>query len=477
MTTATRAGVAKSIDEAKLGVFHFKAAATAGAGFFTDSYDLNVIGTVTLLAGRQFHLNGGQISMLTSSTLLAVACGAILFGRLGDLLGRRRVYGLEAVLMIIGALISALAPDFTVLLIGRLILGLGIGGDYPASGVIMTEYANRRNRGRLVGLTFIFYVFGQVCAYLVSLLILAVGVSDGLAWRLILGFGVLPSLLVLYQRRHMPESPRWTAERGDEQQALQDFESFAAQTRSTAYSGRSALRASRIGVRAALDNRRVLITLLGTAGSWFFFNVAVYGNSVSQPLLIKSIAPHGTVLSNIALNAVLVVCFSLGGGLAGLLALDRLPRRRLQIVGFGLCAAAMLAIAVVPSLSATVVPFAVVFGVSLFGIAFGPNYTTMLLAAESYPTAIRSTFHGVSAGVAKVGAFAGALLVPLLLTAQGLRAVMVLAFCCYGAAIAATLLLREPNGLALDDVSSDMQLKPATRATASRRSTPQPLDV
>ncbi|MEE6177266.1 MFS transporter [Mycobacterium sp. 050134] len=477
MTTAAEAGVAKSIDDAKLGVFHFKAAATAGAGFFTDSYDLNVIGTVTLLATKEFHLNGGQISMLTSSTLLAVALGAILFGRLGDVFGRRRVYGLEAVLMMTGALVSALAPNFTMLVVGRLILGLGIGGDYPASGVIMTEYANRRNRGRLVGLTFIFYVFGQVCAYVVSLLILAVGIPDGMAWRLILGLGVLPSLLVLYQRRHMPESPRWTAERGDERQAREDFESFSAQSRNSAFSAPSPLRAQRVGIRSVLASRRVLITLVGTAGSWFFFNVAVYGNAVSQPLLIKSIAPHGTVLSNIALNAVLVVCFSLGGGIAGLLVLDRMPRRRLQIVGFAVCAAAMLVIGVVPGLSASVVPFAFVFGVSLFGIAFGPNYTTMLLAAESYPTSIRSTCHGVSAGVAKVGAFLGALIVPLLLTGAGLRSVMFVAFCCYAAAIAATLLLREPNGLPLDEVSQDIRFGAPARPSGSATSLPQPLQA
>lgn len=247
MTTAARATVAESIDDAKLGVFHFKAATTAGAGFFTDSYDLNVIGTVTLLATTQFHLNGDQISMLTSSTLLAVALGAMLFGRLGDLFGRRRVYGLEAVLMMIGALVSALAPNFTVLLVGRLILGLGIGGDYPASGVIMTEYANRRNRGRLVGLTFIFYVFGQVCAYLVSLLVLAIGVPDAMAWRLIVGIGVLPSLLVLYQRRHMPESPRWTADRGDERRARQDFESFSTQSSNTTFSAPAELAAHEWG--------------------------------------------------------------------------------------------------------------------------------------------------------------------------------------------------------------------------------------
>ncbi|OBG65566.1 MULTISPECIES: MFS transporter [unclassified Mycobacterium] len=471
---ANNQSVGKSIDDAQLGVFHFKAAATAGAGFFTDSYDLNVIGSVTLLAAPQFHLGSGQISMLTSSTLLAVAVGAMVFGRLGDLFGRRRVYGLEAVLMIIGALVSAFAPNFTVLLVGRLILGVGIGGDYPASGVIMTEYANARNRGQLVGLTFLFYVFGQVCAYLVSLLVLAVGVDNGLAWRVILGLGVLPSVLVLYQRRHMPESPRWTAEHGDERQARHDFEKFAGAGNET-FTAATVSKASIGGLRLALTNRKVLITLLGTAGSWFFFNVAVYGNSVSQPLLIKTISPHGSTLSNIALNAVLVVCFSLVGAIAGLFVLDRWPRRRLQIVGFTLCASAMLLITVVPSLSSAVLPFGIVFGLSLFGIAFGPNYTTMLLAAESYPTTFRSSLHGLSSGVAKVGAFGGALVVPLVLASSGLRAVTLLAFGCYVAAIATTFLLPEPRGRALDEVSDRLRPRPSANATSRQRLSPEPL--
>lgn len=85
----------------------------------------------------------------------------------------------------------------------------------------------------------------------------------------------------------------------------------------------------------------------------------------------------------------------------------------------------------------------------------------MLLAAESYPTAMRSTFHGLSAGVAKVGAFAGALVVPLLLAGAGLRAVTLLAFCCYVAGIATTALIREPQGRALDEVSEDLSATPA----------------
>jgi len=448
-TIPAHAHVGRSLDEEKLRVFHLRAAATAGAGFFTDSYDLNVIGTVTLLVTPQFHLGSGEVALLTSSTLLAVVAGAIGFGRLGDLLGRRRVYGLEAVLMIVGALVSALAPNFTVLLIGRLILGVGIGGDYPASGVIMTEYANRRNRGTLVGLTFVFYVFGQVTAYLVPLLVLAVGVPDDLAWRIVLAVGVLPSLLVLYQRRHMPESPRWTAEHGDTDRALRDFQTFA---RKPAITGPVPATGTTAGAR--LCRRKLLVTLLGTAGSWFFFNVAVYGNSVSQPLLVHSIAPRGSTLSNIALNAVLVVAFALTGGIAGVFALDRMSRRGQQATGFALCATAMLVLTLVPGLGVTVVPFALTFGVSLFGTAFGPNYTTMLLAAELYPTAVRSTFHGLSSGIAKIGAFVGALVVPLVLAGGGVRLVTLIASGCFLAGIATTFLLRETNQRPLDDIGS-----------------------
>lgn len=440
----SRTAVSRALDEAPLSLFHLKAACTAGAGFFTDSYDLNVIGTVMLLVKPQFGLEAGQVAMVTSATLLAVALGAVGFGRLGDLLGRRRVYGLEAVIMIVGALLSAFAPSFAWLLIGRIVLGIGIGGDYPASGVLMAEFANRRNRGRLVGVTFLFYVLGQVAAYLVALLVLALGTPDNVAWRVILGLGALPSLLVLWNRRHMPESPRWTLDRGDAAQAARDL---------SAFTGRDVTETAplpspdRGGPRFG---RAFLITLLGTAGSWFFFNVAVYGNSVSQPLLIASIAPNTSNLTNIAVNTVLVVCFSLVAALVGLAVLDRMPRKHLQILGFGLSALSMMLIAAIPGLTATVAPFALIFGVSLFGIALGPNYTTMLLAAESFPTRIRSTAHGLSAGIAKIGAFAGALISPIVLAGLGLRFTVLIAGICFLLGIATTLLLREPRDLALD---------------------------
>jgi MFS transporter, PHS family, inorganic phosphate transporter len=470
MTALSTDGVRARLDDAPMSRFHLKAAVTAGMGFFTDSYDLNVIGTVTLLVKPEFHLSAGQVGALTSSTLLAVAVGAFLFGRLGDLLGRRRVYGLEAVLMIIGALASAVAPNFISLLIARVVLGIGIGGDYPASGVIMTEYANRRNRGRLVGLTFLFYVFGQVAAYLVALVIVGLGTSPGLAWRLILGLGAIPSLLVLWNRRHMPESPRWTlAVAGDADKAAQDLSVFSGRSVQVADADQAP---ASVTLRKALRSRAFRLTMLGTAGSWFFFNIAVYGNSVSQPLLINSIAPHTSIVTNMAINAALVVCFSLVAALVGLTLLDRIGRKPLQILGFSLSALSMALIAAIPGLTSTVTPFAVVFGLSLFGIAVGPNYTTMLLAAECYPTAIRSTAHGISAGTAKVGAFLGALITPVALADFGLRPTVLIAGACFVLGIGTTMLLAEPKGVALDTVGTEQPKRRAGKLIAPAGSQP-----
>jgi MFS transporter, PHS family, inorganic phosphate transporter len=128
----------------------------AGMGFFTDAYDLFVIGVVVALIKPEWHLSIGQISLLNSATLAASAVGAIIFGRIADIFGRKRIYGYEVLVLAIGALASAFTPasGFTFLLVCRIILGIGIGGDYPVSATIMSEFSGKLSRGRMVSLVF-----------------------------------------------------------------------------------------------------------------------------------------------------------------------------------------------------------------------------------------------------------------------------------------------------------------------------------
>ena len=114
--------------------------------------------------------------------------------------------------MVVGALGSALSPSFWVLIVFRFVLGFGVGGDYPVSAVLMSEYANRRDRGKLVGMVFSTQALGLIVGPLIALALLGGGVSDGLAWRIMLGLGAIPAAAVVYLRRQMPESPRYQAQ-------------------------------------------------------------------------------------------------------------------------------------------------------------------------------------------------------------------------------------------------------------------------
>ena len=126
-----------AIDEGGVTRFQYKVMLVAGMGFFTDAYDLFVIGVVVALLKDQWGLSTGQVALLNSVTLAASALGAVVFGRLADVLGRKRVYGWEVVVLAAGALGSMLAPNLALLLVARGLLGIGIGGDYPVSATIM----------------------------------------------------------------------------------------------------------------------------------------------------------------------------------------------------------------------------------------------------------------------------------------------------------------------------------------------------
>jgi MFS transporter, PHS family, inorganic phosphate transporter len=101
-------------------------------GFFTDAYDLSVIGIVSTLLKSQWHLEAGQLALLNAVMLGTAFLGTLAFGRLADHLGRTRVYWMSAALMVIAAAGPALAPSLAVLVAFRFLLGFGVGGDWPA---------------------------------------------------------------------------------------------------------------------------------------------------------------------------------------------------------------------------------------------------------------------------------------------------------------------------------------------------------
>ena len=442
------------LDDAPTSRFHRRAVVISGMGFFTDAYDLFVIATVATLVKSQWHLDSTQTSWVTGSAILAAFFGALIFGRIADLLGRKAVYTAVAAIMIVGAVASAVAPDFIFLVVARFVLGLGIGGDYPVSAVLMSEYSNRQDRGRLVGLVFSMQAAGLIIGPLVALILLASGLSGDVTWRILLGLGAVPAAAVVYLRARMPESPRFQARvQGRAERAASELHQFAGGAVDASSAGDDGTR--RMTLSQFLRSGRMLKLMLGTAGTWFLFDYAYYGNTLSLPTILKDVSPHASVEMKLLLSLGLFVVFALPGYILAVARMDRVGHRRLQLIGFGVMAACFIALGASGTLTGSTGAFLAIFGISYLFTEFGPNTTTFVLPSEVFPVSMRTTGHGFAAGIGKLGAFVGVFLVPQLQSGIGLRGMLLVAGAAAVVGLLLTLILPEPARRTLDEVSGD----------------------
>ncbi len=446
----------------------------SGVGFFTDAYDLFVISTVAILLKSQWNLTTTQTSWVAGSAILGAFFGALLFGRLADILGRKRVYALVAVLMIVGALLSAVAPGFGWLIAARFLLGLGIGGDYPVSAVLMSEYSNRKDRGKLVGLVFSMQALGLIVGPIVAMALLGGGVSHNLTWRLLLAFGAIPAAAVVYLRSKMPESPRYEARvRGDSANVIDQLEQYSGGEIKASPTVRE--QTATLGLRAFVTDRRLLRLLIATAGAWFLFDYAYYGNTLSLPAILKDVDPNASLIGKLALTLLLFVVFAVPGYILAIVRMDRFGHRRLQLLGFSVMALTFVALGLIGPLTEMVGPFIAIFGISYFFVEFGPNTMTFVLPSEVFPTSVRATGHGFAAGIGKLGAFIGVFLVPQLQSGLGLRGMLLVAGAASVGGLLLTLLLPETSQRSLDEISGESPLPAASDPVGSRSATPPAL--
>jgi MFS family permease len=151
----------------------------------------------------------------------------------------------------------------------------------------------------------------------------------------------------------------------------------------------------------------------------------------------------------------LFVLFALPGYLLAVARMDRIGHRRLQFIGFAVMAVCFVVLGAIPALTRTMGPFLAIFGLSYFFIEFGPNTTTFVLPSEVFPVSMRTTGHGIAAGVGKLGAFIGVFLVPQLQKNIGLRGMLTVAGVAAVLGFLLTTVLPEPAQRSLEDVSGE----------------------
>lgn len=447
------------MDNAKISPHHWKIMFISGMGFFTDAYDLFIIGVVMSLLKPLWHVGKVEESLVESTALLASAFGALLFGRVADMLGRKRIYGVEVLVLAAGAIGCAFSPNIWWLIGLRFILGIGIGGDYPVSATIMSEYAGKASRGMMVTLVFAMQAAGLILGPLFASALLATSLSHDLIWRILLAFGAVPALAVYIQRRKLKETPRFLAAAGqeeDEHGRLSKAKHYDHSQHSVSFWD---------GFHRLVNDNTLLTRLIGTSAAWFLMDAAYYGNTVSSPLVLSALNSDHTLLQKTLTQLGIFVLFAAPGYAVAAFTMDKLGRKTIQSLGFAMMAVTFSLLAFIPNLQKMVIPFLIIYGFSYFFTEFGPNATTFVYPSEVFPVRVRTTGHGVAAAMGKLGGFLGVFVFPYLLHWKGLLGAESAAAIASLLGLVVTLtMLPETKGKSLEAI--EMEKRPRERRAA-----------
>ncbi|XP_048130939.1 probable inorganic phosphate transporter 1-8 [Rhodamnia argentea] len=431
------------LDTAKTQYYHFKAVTVTGMGLFTDAYHIFSITPILRLLGHVYYeSNDNQIPPSVECSMLAIALlgtviGELVFGRLGDIVGRRRLYGLALMFMMAGSFGSGFSMGtsrgcvLASLGFFRFFLGVGIGGDYPLSATIMSEYANKTMRGAFMAAVFSMQGFGILASSVVTMAVCKIfsriypsPPSDptpkeaDMAWRLILMLGVVPAAATFYWRMKIPETARYTAlVEKNVPQATSDMERVLEMSHRQIAEGHP-LQPSLSSY--PLFSKQFFLrhgrNLLACSAAWFLLDIVFYSSSLFQSKIYhKYLRDEHTgkavTAFEVASLQAIVACYStIPGYIAVLFLIDRVGRLSIQAIGFVLMAIVYFAIGVPYDRywrSHTNKLFMFLYGLTFFFANCGPNTTTFILPAELFPARFRTTCHGIAGAAGKVGAIIG----------------------------------------------------------------------
>ncbi|HEV7623749.1 MAG TPA: sugar porter family MFS transporter [Amnibacterium sp.] len=376
--------------------------ATLGGLLF--GYDTGVIsGALLYLHQSSLHLTAAEQGTVVSVLLFpGAAFGALGGGPVADRLGRRAALFVCAVLFLVGAAGSALAPTFAFMVVARLLLGLGVGAASVICPVYLAEMAPAGRRGRMVTINELMIVSGQLLAFVINA-ILSATIHSVEVWRVMLGVAAVPAVALLVGLFLLPESPRWHAVRGDVGKAravLSLGRPQAEVEEELAEISRTAEIASREKghtIRDLIDNawmRRLLFIGMGLAA----VQQATGINTVNYyaPTILESagLGTNAALVDTIAVGVTSVTMTLLGIWLLGFVG-----RKKMMVIGFTGVASSQAVLALAFLLPQSGFRIVLILAAMLLFVAFVQCFIgtgVWLLLSEIFPLAIRGFAMGVS---------------------------------------------------------------------------------
>lgn len=334
-------------------------------GWTMDAFDYFLVVLVYADIATTFHHTKTDVAFLTTATLAMRPVGALLFGLWADRVGRRVPLMVDVSFYSVIGFLCAFAPNFTVLVILRLLYGIGMGGEWGLGAALSMEKVPAERRGVFSGLLQEGYAFGYLLASVAALVVMN---WLGLSWRWLFGLSIIPALISLIIRYRVKESEVWEA----------------AQDR---------MRLTKTRIRDVLGNpaivrRFVYLVLLMTAFNWMS-----HGTQDAYPTFLTATTDHGAGLSSLTARWIVVI-YNIGAIIGGL-AFGTLSQRFSRRYTIVFCAALGLPIVPLFAYSRTAAMLCLgsflmqVFVQGAWGVI--PAHLT-----EMSPDAIRGVYPGVT---------------------------------------------------------------------------------
>ncbi len=415
-------------------------------GTFLDGFSIFVLGVALPLVSDRFQLSSGMVGLISAALILGAVIGASIGGAASDRLGRKPLLLVSMTLVGLASVACVFVGGPYGLFAAQLVIGIGVGIDFPVAASYVSEIVPARSRARMMVATITFQSIGMLVGAAVCIAALHV-LDRTSAWRVFFGCEAVLAAALLAGRAFMPESPRWYLGHGRGSEAGTVIARLVPADRSTIErlarevdrDARPTGTRTRVGrppgVAALFERKNLKKTVLASV-PWQLMDIATYGVGLFTPVLLA--AMHGSkptggpIAADLATSkgSGLIDVFLLVGFVVGMFVVPRIGRIRAQLIGFVGMVLGMVVLYVATRLpggpSAHV---ALVFaGFITFNLLMniGPNSTTFSLPPELFSTRLRATASGFAASFAKLGATVGVFVLPIVKARYGVPAVLML---------------------------------------------------
>ncbi|WP_406423818.1 MFS transporter [Streptomyces sp. NBC_01589] len=383
-----------------------KLATQIGEGL--DGYIIGGIGMALAALSHDLHLSTTWQGLVGASPLIGIFVGGPIFGWLADKMGRRPVFMIDMVIFLLGSIVQFFVTDGVQLFVVRLIMGIAIGGEYAIGAPLLSEYAPRRNRGRLLASLEVSWYVGYMVATIVGANL--AGVDGG--WRWTLGSSAIIAAICLALRGGVPESARWLLSKGRRPEAEKLIAKYGMEIDVEAEVADVEQKNS---FRALFSRKHIRSTIFSST-FWAFLVLPYFAIGTFWTQVFDALGLGEDATAALLVYAVTAVL----GVILGTLLVDRIGRRKLLIPPFWITAASLAVVAIWPH-CAPVIVIGFLFFIFLNAAS---SALTAVYPLEVFPTSVRTTGVGFAAAMSRVGAAIGTFLLPIGLDHFGVGFVM-----------------------------------------------------